>query len=158
MSKTKSKTKSKSKSKTRSKLKDSGRPFKMKTKPKYALLVWAMLPESIDYYLLPFEEIGKPGRRALRRAHGHYIGAEVRSEEFSVEEINRAMLFLNNALISDTNANWIDDKYYANEAEQLGLDVGDVKLLIGSWAEYKLDVERVRALPRSRLIQSGCIM
>ena len=131
---------------------------KAKTKPKYALLVWAMLPESIDYYLIPMEEIGSTGRRALRRAHGYYIGAEVKSEKFSVEEINRSMLYINNALVADPKAKWIDDDYFDREAEQLGMSVGETKELVHSWAKYKLDVTKVRTLPRLRLIQTGCVM
>lgn len=143
---------------SKKKNKSKSKPLKMKSKPKYALLVWAMLPETIDYYLLPFEEIGKAGRRAVRRAHGHYIGAQVKSEDFSVEEINRSMLYINNALASDPNANWMDDDYFEREAEQLDMSVDEVKELVSSWFQYKLDVERVRALPRCRLIQTGCVM
>jgi hypothetical protein len=131
---------------------------KAKTKPKYALLVWAMLPEAIDYYLIPMEEVGSPGRKALRRAHGHYIGAVVESEEFSEEEINRSMLYINNALVADPKAKWIDDDYFEREAKQLNMSVGETKTLVHSWAKYKLDVTKIRVLPKLRLIQTGCIM
>lgn len=128
-----------------------------KAKPKYALLVYAMLPEQIDYFLLPLEAIGKGGRQALRRAHGNYIGAQNQSDKFSTEEIDHGLCYINEALC-DPEASWIDDKHKGEQAKQLKMAVEEFDAILGSWAQYKLDVEKPRALPRIRLVQCGVIM
>lgn len=133
---------------------------KKKKESKYVLLVWSLLPETISFYLIPLKEIGKEGRKALRRAHGNYINALAPEDgEFSDEEINRSLLYLNEALIEDRSRDWIDDKYIAEQAEQLGVPVEEFDYLLGSWHKYKITrMKKPKSLPRVRLVESGCIM
>lgn len=133
---------------------------KKKKEAKYALLVWSLLPEKISFYMIPLKEIGKEGRKALRRAHGNYINAlGAGDSEFSDEEINRSLLYLNEALTEDRNRDWIDDKYMTEQSDQLGVSVEEFDYLLGSWHQYKInDMKKPKSLPRVRLVESGCIM
>lgn len=132
---------------------------KKESKHKYVLLVWSLLPEKISFYLIPLKEIGKSGRKALRRAHGNYINAGPVGDEFSEEEINRSLLYVNEALVEDRNRDWINEKYIAEQAEQLGIPVEEFDYLLGSWHKYRIDdMKKPKSLPRVRLVESGCIM
>lgn len=131
---------------------------KRKRKPKFILLVWAMLPEDLAYYLIPLEDIDRHQQRALRRAHRHYVGAVVEDGEFKAEDINRSLMLINELLVSDTTRSYINDKYFEDSAEQLGMEPDEVRALIGTWHQYKLDKEKIRTIPRARLIESGIIL
>ena len=131
----------------------------IKKKRGYVLMVFSMVPEAIDFYLLPLSKIGKRGRWALKRAHGNYLGAVSPEDgEYPPEEIDKALTYISEALQEDTEAEWITEDHIARQSKQLGLSVERYKRILGSWCQYKLDKNEVNKIPRCRLINTGILM
>jgi len=130
-----------------------------KTIRKHVLLVFSLVPESIDFYLLPLSEISKRGRWSLKRAHGHFLNTVIPDDaKYPAEEVDKALFFINEALIDDPSAEWINDQYIEDQSKQLGVSKQRYMRILGRWREYKLDKSEINKLPRCRLISTGIIM
>lgn len=131
---------------------------KKKKKPKYALLVWAMFPEQIDYYLIPLLELSKEERRWLRRCHGNYLNAAktTYNGDFTEDEIDEALTMVNE-LLADSKADWLENQpnYFKEQAEKRGMKARQFRKLYGSWQQYKLDLTKPKTIPHARVVQSG---
>lgn len=84
---------------------------------KYVLLIWELMPERVDLYLIDQEEITNQFREYLKQAHGHLINCS---------ETNEGMDFLNHALTE-----------YPDDFQD-----GKFKDHIGIWAKYMWMMER----------------
>ena len=80
--------------------------------PRFALLVWQLIPENANYYLIP-EELEIKFRDKLMLAQGKFI---------NIDKMNDGLEFLNAALASDSDET---DKYkkgcYGNNACHTGV-------------------------------------
>lgn len=80
----------------------------------YTVLIWEWIPESMQIYLIPDDEINDDMRTLLKMAHGYHINGNADCSE------NDGLAFLNVALLEKTEQSLTD---HANEKyiEHLGI-------------------------------------
>ena len=129
--------------------------------PKYALLVWACLPEDVEMYLIPLEGIEKRQKLWLRRCHGNYINsaATTFNGDYTQEQIDEALAMVNE-MIGDPDAEWLkkDTEYFARQAKAYEMTAEELRELYGAWHPHKLSLVKPKTIPRARLVYSGFIM
>lgn len=132
-----------------------------KSKPKHALLVWATIPEAIDYFLIPLDELSKQERKWLRRCHGNYVNSSgvVFNGKFTQKQIDHALSMVME-LVANPDADWLNDepKYFEMQSKQYKITVEEFSSMYGSWHKYKLSISKPASIPRCRLVQSGFLL
>jgi len=126
-------------------------------KPKYIFLIWMALPEDFELYAIPYNETTAEDRKMLRMCHNQYINTQLSPSDYDPADIDRALAMLSDKL-TDTSRDWVDDEHINRQADEVGIDVDEYRSEIGAWYKYKLDREKPKTIPRSRVIVSGFVM
>lgn len=126
-------------------------------KPKYIFLIWMALPEDFDLYAIPYNETTAEDRKMLKMCHNQFINTELRPSDYDPADIDRALAMLSNKL-TDASKDWVTDDHIEKEAGYSGMDLLEFKKHFGCWYKYKLDMERPKTIPRSKVIVSGFVM
>ena len=130
---------------------------KPKRKLKYVTLMWEELPESVSLYVIPRDHIGKEEIRMLKACHNNWIGTDaVNTDRADKDVVNRGLCRLNNMLV-DPGLSWITQEYRVYQAAACGVSLMEFNALLGRWSGYRLDTDKPRTLPRSRLYRSGFV-
>ena len=133
-----------------------------KKPPRYILLVWEQLPEMVDFYLIPREDLNDEDISVMRRCHGNYIGTDTVENDHggkhTKEEIDMALTAISEMLL-DPSADYVNGEYLERAAKQLEMSVPDFEEnVMGKLISYKLDMTRARVIPRSRIVRTGYVM
>ena len=131
---------------------------KKKKPPKYALLIWEIIPEKTEFYLLPLSELTKKEHVWLKRCHGNFINQDSTTYKgkSSAERIDEALTMVNE-LIADPHASWLKEQpgYFKEQADRRGMKTLEFKSLYGAWHDYKIEFSKPKTIPRARIVHSG---
>lgn len=128
---------------------------KPKKKLKYITLIWEELPEDVSYYVIPRLATEKADRQMLRACHNNWInGSGVNTDNAARDVVDRSLCRLL-IILTDPAAEWITDTYRKDQAAGCRVGVKELGAMLGKWHRYKLDLEKPRTLPRSKLYRSG---
>jgi hypothetical protein len=128
---------------------------KKRRKHNYVTLIWEELPEDVKIFVIPREDIEKEDLLTLRTCHNNYLGSvSADTSRATKEEVDVALVRLLN-MLTDPEAEWISDKYKADQAEQLDASLEELEEILGKWHKHLLDRNGPRTLPRSKMYRSG---
>ena len=131
---------------------------KKKKPPKYALLIWEVMPERTEFYLLPIDKLTSDEKKWLRRCHANFIGNDIvtYNDEFSEQEIDAALTMVSE-LLADPHADWLRRQpgYFKEQAKKRGMKTLEFQALYGSWRDYRIDLTKPKTIPRARIVNSG---
>ena len=129
-----------------------------KRKLKYVTLIWEELPESMKVFIIPTSDIDKTDSLMLRACHMNYVNSIGRFTDLvNADVIDEALIRLMN-MLTDPNANWINEEYKGKQANQLDLNKPEVEKLFGRWFKYMTEPGAPMTLPRSKMFRSGYLM
>jgi len=129
---------------------------KKKRKLQYVTLIWEELPTDIKIFVIPRSELRKEDIAMLKACHRNYVGATGRFTELvsSTQSIDRSLILLHNK-ITNPDADWITKSYIKDQADQLHMDPDEFDDIFGSWYRFRVDSEKPKTLPRSKMYRSG---
>lgn len=124
--------------------------MKNKKRLNYVTLLWDELPESGSVFVIPRVFISKADIKTLKACNNVYISGYGALKEHENYELLRL-----SSMIVDPENKWVNDSYKSDLKRDLRISDNEVDELVGKWYPFKLDMDKPRTIPRSKLFRSG---
>lgn len=124
------------------------------------LLCWLVMPEDYEFYRIPRRVISGEEMAMLRACHGRFVNA-VREKgddgDLSAEDIDRYLVMLSDKLVNP-QADWIDDQYLESQSKAWRISPKELREKIGTWHQYKIDMDKPKNFKAVKVIVSGFLL
>lgn len=128
------------------------------TKVTSVLLCWLEMPEDYKFFRIPRKVISDDEMTMLRVCHGRFVNAVRGGEgDLSAEDIDRYLVMLSDKLV-DPKADWIDEAYLESQSKAWGIAPKELRKKIGTWHQYRLEVDKPKNFKAIKLVVSGFLI